>query len=66
MTKYEDIISKAPNPELTDKIMCASYILAKGQPNVTIGIAEMLHLVSTMSLEELRRNVDKIKAEKNK
>lgn len=66
MTKYEDIIKMAPNPDLADKIMCASYILAKGQPNVEINHADIMRLISTMNLEELKRNADKIKEEKRK
>lgn len=64
--EYRKIIDKAPNPELADKIMCASYILAKGKPNVRVDTREMMHLVSSMTLEELKRNVKKIRDEKYK
>ncbi len=66
MTKYEDIIAKAPDPELTDKMMCASYILARGQAGVPITFEDMMQLVTTRTIEQLRAEADKIKEEKYK
>ena len=62
---YKDIISNAPNPELADKIMCALYILSKGKPNIEIQQSEIMNLVQTMDLDELRRNAKKIQEAKS-
>lgn len=61
---YDDVIKRAPNPELADKIMTASYILARGQPNVPIELKKTMELVMTRSLESLKEEARKIAEEK--
>jgi hypothetical protein len=63
---YRGIINRSPNPELADKIMCASYILAKGEAGVAINMADTLNLIRTKTLEELRAEVELVKEEKYK
>ena len=64
MNEYRKLIDKAPDPEIADKIMCASYILARGQPGVPITFEDTIQLITTRTLEQLRAEANKIKAEK--
>ena len=64
MTKYDDVIRKAPNPELADKIMHAFYILSRGQANVPVSQADAMALVHTMTIEEMRAEAQKIRRAK--
>jgi hypothetical protein len=60
------IFEDAPDPILAKKIMCAFYILSKGEPNVPVKTEDAMDLIKTMSLDELRRDAAEIIIKKKK